>query len=347
LPSDEHVVVRSGYVSSINFRLRIPNWVAERYTATDKDGEGVDRKHSRFSADEAVPAEFRATNEDYRGSNLSRGHLAPAGAHKQSQETLNETFLLSDNILPQELSNNGSDWLRLERWSRALTKHWPDVFVVSGPLFLPAESGSALTTPTSTPTPVPTPAPMRAEDDSGTRSRAASPRAAPPLRRTIAYDVIGERQVAVPSHLFKVVLAEGADGERRLSAFVLPNGPLRGHPDLDDFVVSLVEVERASGLSLFERLGVDRYTTPPLCGGRGGPQSRCGVGAMDGRIGGWKHLGHLKLADDCRALAEAWSDVEAHGKLDNMGMLRRTREQKARKLACPLSAVPSASPQEI
>ena len=72
-------------------------------------------------SDEAVPQPFRATNEDYRGSALSRGHMAPAGAHKQSQDGLNETFLLSSNILPQELSNNGSDWLRLERFERALT----------------------------------------------------------------------------------------------------------------------------------------------------------------------------------------------------------------------------------
>ena len=134
LPSDEHVVVKQGYASSINFRLRIPNWVAEHYSRDQSDADGVDRKHSKFRADESVPADFRATNDDYRGSRLSRGHMAPAGAHKQSQEALDETFLLSANILPQELSNNGSDWLRLERWSRGLLKEYSDVYVVSGAL---------------------------------------------------------------------------------------------------------------------------------------------------------------------------------------------------------------------
>ena len=175
LPSDEHVVVRQGFASSLSYRLRIPNWVAEHYTTTDADGAGVDRKHSRFGSDEAVPEIFRATNADYRGSNLSRGHMAPAGAHKQSQECLNETFLLSDNIVPQELSNNGSDWLRLERWSKALVKpkkaaggeegaRFTDVYVVSGPLFLPE-----------------TASPTGSIDEAATY----------PVRRRVAYDTIG------------------------------------------------------------------------------------------------------------------------------------------------------------
>ena len=88
LPSDEHVVCKQGYASSLSYRLRIPNWVAEHYSASDVDGEGVDRKHSKFAADPEVPAAFRAGNEDYRGSKLSRGHLAPAGAHKTSQVLL-------------------------------------------------------------------------------------------------------------------------------------------------------------------------------------------------------------------------------------------------------------------
>ena len=36
----------------------------------------------------------------FQGSGFDRGHLAPAGNHKQNQELCNETFLLS-NIAPQ------------------------------------------------------------------------------------------------------------------------------------------------------------------------------------------------------------------------------------------------------
>jgi hypothetical protein len=157
--------------------------------------------------------------------------------------------------------------------------------------------------------------------------------------------------VAVPTHLFKVVLAEGsaegsAASNRRLSAFVVPNGPLAGHPDIDDFTVPLARVERASGLELFADLGADRYTIPPLCGGDGGGGAggRCGAGCpLDGRIIGWKLLGDLKRAASCKELEEAWTSVEAKGrKLDNMSLMAKTRSDKAGSLACPMPAPPHA-----
>ena len=80
---------------------------------------------------------------------------------------------------PQELSNNGSDWLRLERWAKSLLKHFPDVYVVSGPLFLPQPEPER-------PTPPPQP---------------DSPQRTPPVRKRISYDVIGRHEVAVPTHL--------------------------------------------------------------------------------------------------------------------------------------------------
>lgn len=322
LPSDEHVVVRRGFASSLNYRLRIPNWVAEKYTAEDVDADGVDRKYSRFASDQEVPEVFRASNNDYRGSSLSRGHLAPAGAHKQSQEALDETFLLSDNIVPQEMSNNGSDWLRLERWAKGLC-HSPEggkgssgdgsfteVYVISGPLFLP--------------------------NDPVAPSPNATSKRAGPIRKRVAYDVIGPHEVAVPSHLFKVVLAQrGTDASsRRLSAFVLPNGPVRAHPPLDDFEVSLADVERASGLELFRDLGATRHdgSIPTLCGGK------CGLGCrLDGRIEGWKLLGDLKLASNCKELSATWVGIEERsGNLDNMPLIRRVRDERSSKMACEM-----------
>ena len=102
VPSSENLRVHAGFCSSVNYRTRQPNWVAEHLSANQTDDPAADRKHSSFKADVAVPEPFRATNEDYRNSNLSRGHMAPAGAHRQSQAALNQTFLLSSNIVPQE-----------------------------------------------------------------------------------------------------------------------------------------------------------------------------------------------------------------------------------------------------
>lgn len=49
---------------------------------------------------------------------------------------MNKTFFLS-NILPQDLDNNGRYWNLMEIYSRNLVKKFKDVYVVSGPLFLP------------------------------------------------------------------------------------------------------------------------------------------------------------------------------------------------------------------
>lgn len=182
--------------------------------------------------------------------------------------------------------------------------------------------------------------------------------------------MIGPHEVAVPTHLFKVVLAEQTGtGERRLAAFLLPNAParvatrpssllwtrpgpildlswtcpsspalpqVRGHPDIDEFAVPLADVERASGLTLFEELGAARHSATeirPLCGA--GAAARCGRGAMDGRIAGWKLLGHLKLAGDCSALEEAWGAVPP--KTEAFGLMRRTYEDRSGTMACPLA----------
>eukprot|EP00045_Choanoeca_perplexa_P001349 m.19054 g.19054 ORF g.19054 m.19054 type:complete len:254 (-) comp10888_c0_seq1:402-1163(-) len=136
LPSQENVHQRPHYVASVNYRTRVPNWVVQHLTPSSIVGEG-DRKNERFQADGDIEAPFQATLHDYRRSGYSRGHLVPAGDSRQTQEAMKATFLLSSNIVPQEMSMNGCDWLRLERWTRDLTSAYEHVHVVSGPLWLP------------------------------------------------------------------------------------------------------------------------------------------------------------------------------------------------------------------
>ena len=97
----------------------------------------------------------------------------------------------------------------------------------------------------------------------------------------------------------------GTDG-RRLSAFVVPNAHVPGHPDLDSFVVPVEEVERRSGLRFFGTLP-DRTRIPPLCG----PERRCGLGVarLDGLIRSNKSLGTLASATDCEGLELAMSSA--------------------------------------
>lgn len=58
------------------------------------------RKNSEFFEDPDIEPRFRSKLADYRGSGFDRGHMAPASNHKASQQTMNDTFCLS-NMSPQ------------------------------------------------------------------------------------------------------------------------------------------------------------------------------------------------------------------------------------------------------
>jgi hypothetical protein len=47
-----------------------------------------------------IERRFRSKLDDYRGSGYDRGHMAPASNHKTTQDTMDETFTLS-NTSPQ------------------------------------------------------------------------------------------------------------------------------------------------------------------------------------------------------------------------------------------------------
>ena len=219
LPSHENLSLHEGYASSINYRLRIPNWVAEHLVAASaaaaSDAVVVTRERSNFHEDVSVPAPWRSTNADYARSGWSRGHLAPAGAHKGSQHELDETFLLSANIVPQDMSSNGSDWLRLERFTRALLERHDDVYIISGPLFVPSPAADGTVAESAAAPQLPRPSPAATSSSSSS----SSSKAPAVVRGRVSYEVIGPHEVAVPTHLFKVVLTDGGtDGRRRRSA---------------------------------------------------------------------------------------------------------------------------------
>ncbi|XP_072879456.1 nuclease EXOG, mitochondrial isoform X2 [Chlorocebus sabaeus] len=144
---------------------RVPRWVLEHISKSKTMGD-ADRKHCKFKPDPSIPPAFSAFNEDYVGSGWSRGHMAPAGNNKFSSKAMAETFYLSNSV-PQDFDNNSGYWNRIEMYCRELTERFEDVWVISGPLTLPQ-----------------------------TRSDG---------KKVVSYQVIGEDNVAVPSHLYKTV----------------------------------------------------------------------------------------------------------------------------------------------
>lgn len=146
----------------------------------------------------------RSLNSDYKGSGFDRGHLAAAGNHKAHQLHCEQTFYLT-NMAPQVGSGfNRDSWNDLEKYVRKLTKQYANVYVCTGPLYLP-----------------------RKEADGKTY---------------VKYQVIGANSVAVPTHFYKVIVGETSDGRYELESYVMPNQKIADNTPLNVFQVTIMTI---------------------------------------------------------------------------------------------------------
>ena len=129
------VLIRSSYVVSYNQTTKCPNWVAWHLTSEHTDG--VFPRDNSYYEDEDVPSP-RATNEDYRGSGWSRGHMCPAGDNKWDGVAMRESNLLT-NMCPQHASLNSGVWNVIENDCRKWARKFGDVYIVCGPVLLNKE----------------------------------------------------------------------------------------------------------------------------------------------------------------------------------------------------------------
>ncbi|KAJ9051632.1 nuclease [Entomophthora muscae] len=218
---------RQGYVASHNRMLRNPNFVLELLTK-DKliNRDNASRDHSKFMEDKGVPELFRAKLSDYRRSGYDRGHMAPAADFKSSQEAMDETFYLT-NMAPQVGQGFNRDyWAWLEDYCRKLTTKFSEVYVLTGPLYLPTKG----------------------------------PQFPDPDKWYVQYEVIGNPpNIAVPTHFFKVILAIPHDSSKpSLAGFLLPNRVIPDNVPLTQFQVPIETIEKAAGAVFFDRLGPNK-----------------------------------------------------------------------------------------
>ncbi|KAL1123340.1 hypothetical protein AAG570_002425 [Ranatra chinensis] len=220
-PGLDHVRSFDDFVLSYDRRTRIAHWVFEHLTAERlKYNDKVDRSLCDFTEDTSVHSYFRAKNVDYKGSGFDRGHLAAAGNHRVAQEHCDQTFYLT-NIAPQVgVGFNRNSWNRLEKHVRKLTKIYSNVYVCTGPLFLPKKERDG--------------------------------------KNYVKYQVIGSNNVAVPTHFFKVVVMETNDGKLHMEAYVMPNEPIDDNTPLTVFQVPPDSIERHAGLLFFDRISRDK-----------------------------------------------------------------------------------------
>ncbi|GET86529.1 endonuclease G, putative [Leishmania tarentolae] len=367
LPSTAEVRCYGGYLASLNYERRIPNWVMEVIdyrklhsgrrpsspaTAANGDDDAVlgeegnddsrvagevSRNRSNFYADDTVPAAFRVPPNSYTSRGMSRGHLAAAQLHKASQAEMDSTFNMNANIVPQDMTLNAVDWLRLEGLTRKLSKDVSvgqhqtgrgrrrggsppagntteaegagssgKLYVVTGPAFVPRLM-RVEHRPDGTEVHVPLPS---------ADASAASSKSTAPVKLMTTYELTGhpsrDTLVAVPSHLFKVFLAEEDGGRSHsVAAFMMPNGPIVEELPLTAYQVPIERLQRITGLQLFP--GMDATRLPDLC-----KTHKCDArpSALFQR---YRQMAQLRAADSVPQLRKTYAVLQASaagGKLD-------------------------------
>ena len=98
LQSTDDVIEYLGYSVSYNKERKIPNWVSYELLASETDGP-YSRKGKSFRQDLSLILP-QAEDNDYRNSGWSRGHMAPAGDFKWSDDAMWDTFYYT-NCCPQ------------------------------------------------------------------------------------------------------------------------------------------------------------------------------------------------------------------------------------------------------
>lgn len=206
-PSYFPLLERKGYSLVYDGRNKIPLWTQTHLTRENVSGR-IDTRPS-FREDDAIYDLHKSTNEDYEHSGFQRGHMVPDADRDNTMDILKETYLYS-NACPQLGAFNGAIWARLEQHIRDLVMEYgyDSVDVITGPLFLPHE-----------------------EEDG---------------KRYVKYQVIGDNDVAVPTHFFKVVHAN-YDSNVDTWVYILPAHG-QGSDDLNDYIESMDKIEKASGL---------------------------------------------------------------------------------------------------
>lgn len=206
-PQSSFFIQREGYNLSYDAGRKNPAWVYEHLT--QESIKGLTERSHLFKEDDFIPKHIRATLLDYKGSGFDRGHQAPAADHKSSQIAMADTFYMT-NMCPQCPELNRGYWSKLEKYVRDLTKTYQDVFVITGPLYLPYQ------------------------DIDG--------------KHYVKYQVLGENNVAVPTHFFKVLHLHDYKGRILSTAYIIPNTSILSNTPFEKFQTSIENLEKLSGI---------------------------------------------------------------------------------------------------
>lgn len=203
-------VTYPGFTVHYNSHWHLPNCVV--YTLTASETRGRSERQETFEKDENVWG--CAAPEEYAGTGYDRGHMAPAGDFKWSDEAMESTFKMS-NVCPQDHQLNKGAWNDLEIKVREWARRDKKLVIYTGPVFADKKNPEKIT-----------------------RSRSNK-----------------KGRVAVPTAFYKIIYAPTARPARAI-AFIMPNEPC--DDELKNYVVTIDEVERLTGLDFLSSLPAER-----------------------------------------------------------------------------------------
>lgn len=126
----EQVIEHVGYTVSYNPEWHVPNWVA--WELTNQESSGEEKRSNHFVPDPLVEGDPVVT-KDYSGSGYDRGHMAPAGDMKWSEQAMRESFYMT-NMCPQLHNLNAGDWKSLEDLERDWAQAYGNIYIACGPI---------------------------------------------------------------------------------------------------------------------------------------------------------------------------------------------------------------------
>lgn len=189
---------------------KTPDWVYERICSDNLKGKN-NRKSCHFQEDEELPLSQRSFLKDYEGSGYSRGHMATCSNYRNDKKKMKKTFVLS-MICPQIGSRfNSGIWSKIEQVVQEKIRHLQQgecAHIITGPLFL-------------------------AQKEDG--------------KVRVSYEVIGNRQVSVATHFFKIIFFE-KEGSWETLSYLVPHRATAAIKNPEDFLTTIDKIEQISGL---------------------------------------------------------------------------------------------------
>ena len=216
--TNERLLVHREYVVNYDDDLRVPTWTAHRLAKRDL------RKRARlecFRKDVRISNLAAAFCTDYDEPVYDRGHMVPNGDMTRSERAMINTYMFS-NMTPQHCAFNRGIWQIFEE----LVSHWAttkgELYVITGAVFDRNSDGA------------------RDADDAALRMKSRNKK----------------ERVAVPTHLYKILVHHNADGKVEALSIMLPNVPKKipvkeSRQYLESHITSVDQIEKVTSLSFF------------------------------------------------------------------------------------------------